>query len=83
MPASALPKVGLSFSTSVLATIMSMISPGIWVESNTLLALGSFRISETIGFQVTMAVTSGVWKAPTMSGSAVLITPATSPSEIR
>ena len=53
---------------------MSMISPGIWLLSKTLLASGRVRISETIGFQVTMAVTSAVWKAPTMSGSAVLTT---------
>ena len=74
MPASALPKSGFSASDAVLATIRSIISPGIWLESNTLVASGSFSISATIGFQVTIAATSCVWKAPTMSGSAVLTT---------
>ncbi len=61
MPASALPKLGLAFSVSVLATIRSMISPGICELSKTVVAPGRARISETIGFQVTTAVTSGVW----------------------
>ena len=60
MPTSALPKSGLSFSTAVLTTIRSMISPGICEESNTFLASGEPRISETIGFHVTTAVTSDV-----------------------
>ena len=58
MPARAFPKSGLSFSTPVLATIRSMISPGILELSNTLWALFSARISETSGFQVTTAVTA-------------------------
>ena len=39
-PTNALPKAGLSFSVWLLTTIKSMISPGIWLESNTLLAPG-------------------------------------------
>ena len=60
MPANALPNAGLSRSTAVLATIRSMISPGICEESNTDFASGDARISETSGFQVTTALTDGV-----------------------
>lgn len=71
MPVRALPKSGLSFSTAVFATRRSMISPGILDESNTSWAPGVFRISETMGFQVVTAVTSGVLYAATMSASEV------------
>ncbi len=59
-PTSALPKSGLSFSVSVFTTIMSMISPGIWEELNTSCDFGWPATSESSGFQVTQAVTSGV-----------------------
>src|SRR6266403_23124 len=58
MPTRALAKLGLSFRTAVLTTIRSMISPGICDESKTLLASLDARISATIGFHVTTAVTS-------------------------
>ena len=73
-PVRALPRAGLAFRVSVLTTIMSMISPGIWLESNTLVLSGMARISLSSGFQVTTAVTSGEAKAATMSASEVLIT---------
>ena len=60
MPTSALAKSGLSLATAVFTTIRSMISPGICEESKTFLASGEPRISVTIGFQVTTALTSGV-----------------------
>ena len=60
MPASALPKFGLSLSVLLLATIRSMISPGTCELSNTFFAVGSSRMVETSGFHVTTAETSGV-----------------------
>ena len=74
MPASALANFGLSLITAVLTTMRSMISPGIFELSNTLWASGDFKIVETIGFQVTTAVTSAVLKAAAMSASDVLTT---------
>ena len=74
MPTSALPRSGLSFSVSVFTTSVSMISPGILLESNTSVAPGSAFTSISCGFQVTTAVESGDLKAPTMSASEVLTT---------
>ena len=70
----ALPKSGLASSTSVFTTIRSMISPGMSELSKSFFALGSSRMVETSGFQVTTASTSGVWKAAIMSASEVLMT---------
>ena len=73
-PVSALPKSGLSFSVSVFTDSVSMISPGILLESKTGVAPGSPFTSINCGFQVTTAVTSGDLKAPTISASEVLTT---------
>jgi hypothetical protein len=73
-PTSALPNAGLAWRVSVLTTIRSMISPGIRLESNTLVVPGMARISETSGFQVTTAVGPPAAKAETRSASEVLTT---------
>jgi len=73
-PVNALPSAGLALRVSVLTTIKSMISPGIWLESNTSWLSGVARISLSSGFQVTTAVTSGEDQAATMSASEVLTT---------
>jgi hypothetical protein len=59
-PASALPSAGFSPSVLVLTIIMSMISPGIWLESYTSVLLGLVLSVVSCGFQVTTAVTAGV-----------------------
>jgi hypothetical protein len=56
-PVSALPSAGLSLRVWVLTTIMSMISPGILLESNTSVTPGLALMSESIGFQVVTALT--------------------------
>ena len=48
MPTSALPKFGLSFTTAVLTTIRSMISPGICDESNTFVRVRCAEDLETM-----------------------------------
>ncbi len=58
-PTSALPRSGFSFSTLVLTTIRSRISPGVLLESNTSELSLSASTSESCGFQVTVAVTAG------------------------
>ena len=73
-PVSALPSFGLSLRVSLLTTIRSMISPGIWLESNTLVTPGVASISAKSGFQVATAFTSLVAKAATMSASEVFTT---------
>ncbi|MOA28974.1 hypothetical protein D3C78_1499570 [compost metagenome] len=73
-PASALPKAGLSLRVALLTTIRSMISPGIWLESNTLETPGVAATSASSGFQVVTALTSSLAKAATRSASEVLIT---------
>ncbi len=73
-PTSALPKFGLSASTSVLTIMMSMISPGIWLELKTSCASGVLRISDRSGFHVTTDVTAAVWNAAIMSASDVFTT---------
>ncbi|MNE95410.1 hypothetical protein D3C80_1934930 [compost metagenome] len=50
----------MSFRVCEFTTIMSMISPGIWLESNTWVAPGLAVISASIGFQVATACTSSV-----------------------
>ena len=59
-PVRAMPNFGLAARVSVLTIMMSMISPGVWLESNTGLAFDMAEISLSSGFQVTTAVTSGV-----------------------
>ena len=73
-PTNALPSSGLASSVSVLTTMRSMISPGIWELSNTSLADGFSRMVESNGFQVTVAWTSRVSNAATRSASETLTT---------
>ena len=56
-PVSALPRAGLSLRVALLTTIMSMISPGIWLELKTSVTPGLALMSESIGFQVVTALT--------------------------
>src|SRR5216684_9319045 len=72
-PISALPNFGLAFSTAVLTTIRSRISPGILLESNTSCAFGADNTALNWGFQVTTALVAGVLNAATMSASEVLM----------
>ncbi|MNC74955.1 hypothetical protein D3C75_1264040 [compost metagenome] len=58
----------------MLTTIMSRISPGIWLELKTSVTPGVALMSASIGFQVVTAWTLSVLKAAEMSASDVLIT---------
>jgi len=56
-PVRALPRAGLSLRVALLTTIMSMISPGTWLELKTSVTPGLALMSESIGFQVVTALT--------------------------
>ena len=70
-PTKALPNFGFAASVAVFTTMRSMISPGIFEESNTSCASGADNTALNCGFQVTTAVLAGVAKAPTISASEV------------